>query len=223
MIIVGAKGFAKEVLEILYQLTYRESEIAFFDNVNSDAPDHLFGKFPVIKNEGAVKEFFRTTDQAFTLGIGGPVNRTKLDQLFSSWGGELTSTISPKANVGHFGIHLERGINLMTGSVLTNDIIIGRGVLINLNCTIGHDSRIGNFAELSPGVNVSGNCNIGPCCNIGTNATLLPNVTLGENVIVGANALVTKDVPSNSLVVGVPGKVIKKLPPLMFDFNLDRN
>lgn len=212
MIIVGSKGFAKEVLEILHQNAYPESKIAFFDNVNSDIPDLLYGKFPVLRNEGQVRDFFATAEDNFTLGLGLPSNRMKLGLLFEKWGGQLTSTISPKAILGHFGVQLGEGINLMTGSTLTNDIKIGRGALINLHCTIGHDCVLGEFVELSPGVHISGNCKLGNYCNLGTNATILPNVVLGENVVVGAGAVVTKDIPSNSLVVGIPAKLVKELP-----------
>lgn len=45
---------------------------------------------------------------------------------------------------------------------------------------------------------------------IGSNATILPNVKIGPNVIVAAGAVVTKDVPENSIVAGVPAKVIGK-------------
>ena len=37
-------------------------------------------------------------------------------------------------------------------------------------------------------------------CSIGANATILPNVIIGENAIVGAGAIVTKDIPSDSIV-----------------------
>ena len=39
-------------------------------------------------------------------------------------------------------------------------------------------------------------------------------VTIGDNVIIGANAVVTKDVPSNSVVAGIPARVIRKLDPI---------
>ncbi len=46
---------------------------------------------------------------------------------------------------------------------------------------------------------------------IGAAATILPGVTVGENSVVAAGSVVTKDVPDNSVVVGIPAKVIKKL------------
>ncbi|MDP0499898.1 MAG: DapH/DapD/GlmU-related protein [Verrucomicrobiota bacterium JB022] len=47
---------------------------------------------------------------------------------------------------------------------------------------------------------------------IGANATILPGVTIGENAVVAAGAVVTKDVPANTAVGGVPAKVLKELP-----------
>ena len=46
--------------------------------------------------------------------------------------------------------------------------------------------------------------------SIGSSATILCGVTIGENAIVGAGAVVTKDVPANCTVAGVPAKIIKK-------------
>jgi acetyltransferase-like isoleucine patch superfamily enzyme len=47
--------------------------------------------------------------------------------------------------------------------------------------------------------------------SIGSSSTILCGVTIGENAIVGAGAVVTKDVPPNAVVAGVPAKIIKKI------------
>jgi len=49
---------------------------------------------------------------------------------------------------------------------------------------------------------------VGNNCFIGHGAKIMPGVTIGDNVIVGACAIVTKDVPSNSVVAGMPARVI---------------
>ncbi len=46
---------------------------------------------------------------------------------------------------------------------------------------------------------------------IGAGATILPYITIGENAIVAAGAVVTKDVPDNSIVAGVPAKIVKSI------------
>ena len=47
--------------------------------------------------------------------------------------------------------------------------------------------------------------------SVGSSATILCGITIGENSIVGAGAVVTKDVPPNTMVAGVPARIIKKL------------
>ncbi|WP_276866657.1 DapH/DapD/GlmU-related protein [Bacteroides heparinolyticus] len=50
---------------------------------------------------------------------------------------------------------------------------------------------------------------IGDNCFIGNGAILLPGITIGNEVIVGAGSVVTKDVPSNTIVAGNPARVIR--------------
>ena len=56
-----------------------------------------------------------------------------------------------------------------------------------------------------------GHTRIGHYCLIGANAIVLPGVTIGDHVVVGAGAVVTKDVESNSLVVGNPARKIREI------------
>lgn len=215
MIIVGAKGFAKEILEVLFQNNNIEN-IAFFDDVNAEIIGHLYNEFPILKSFVEVKEYFKINPKEFTIGIGNPLLRKKIFEKFTQIGGHFTSTISNKANIGNYGNIIHNGCNIMTGSIITNDVLIQRGTLINLNCTIGHDCIIGEFVEISPGVNISGNCKIGSYTSIGTNATILPKICVGENVIIAAGSVVTKDIPDNCMVAGVPAVYKKDLKPLDF-------
>jgi sugar O-acyltransferase (sialic acid O-acetyltransferase NeuD family) len=216
MVIVGAKGFAKEVLEILFRKKAVQN-LYFFDNLAPAPPDKLFGEFPVLRSMEAVKDVFvKTGDYTFTLGLGNPSLRYKLNKLFSEAGGILTSTISSAVEIGSFENSIGPGCNILSGTIITNHVTIGKGCLINPHCSISHDSVIGDFVEMSPGVRVTGSCKVGSFSVLGTNASILPLVKVGANVVVGAGAVVTKDVPDNSLVVGVPAVIKKTLAPLEF-------
>ncbi|RJS62371.1 sugar O-acetyltransferase [Bacillus sp. PK3_68] len=88
-------------------------------------------------------------------------------------------------------------------------IAIGDGSLIGMNVTIatlnhGLPLETRNTTYPSPVV-------IGKNVWIGSNATILPGVTIGNNSVVAAGAVVTKDVPENTVVAGVPATVLKKV------------
>lgn len=60
-------------------------------------------------------------------------------------------------------------------------------------------------------IDIFGPITIGNNVNIGWNAIILPNVSIGDNCIIGAGAIVTRDIPNNSIAVGVPAKVIESI------------
>lgn len=213
MLIIGAKGFAKEVLEVFHQLNQLE-KIAFYDDITNDIGELLYDTFPILKNENEVITFFKENGNEFTIGVGNPHLRYKMSGKFISMGGVFTSTISNTAVIGHFGNVIEEGCNIMQNVVLTNDIKVGKGTIINQISSIGHDVSVGDFCEICPNVSVSGNCIIGEMTFIGTGAIVLPKVVIGKNVIIGAGSVVTKDIPDNCLAVGTPAKIIKELESL---------
>lgn len=73
---------------------------------------------------------------------------------------------------------------------------------------ITHDGGVGVLRKEHPGINVFGVIKINNNCFIGVNSTIMPNVEIGENSIIGAGSIVNKDVPSNTVVAGVPAKHI---------------
>jgi len=84
-------------------------------------------------------------------------------------------------------------------------VMIGPNVLIT---TVEHPiSRKGRRQRLAKATPV----NIGSDVWIGGNVVILPGVTIGDNVVIGAGAVVTKDIPSNSVAMGVPAKVVRKI------------
>jgi sugar O-acyltransferase (sialic acid O-acetyltransferase NeuD family) len=215
MLVIGAKGFAKEVLEILYQLNQLE-HLAFYDDVNTHVDGKLYNNFPIVKNIQEATKHFKTVNNNFTLGIGNPALRKKMCEKFVKAGGELVSTISPQAMISSSDVQIGTGCNILAGAVLSNGVKIGKGCIVYYNSVLTHDSNIGDFTEVSPGAILLGRCSISSYSHIGANATILPDLKIGSNVIVGAGAVVTKDIPDDCVIAGVPARMIKKLNPLEF-------
>lgn len=211
MIIVGAKGLAKEVLEIVsVDLKLLDDDIVFFDNVSIDLPKLLFQRFKILNSFDEVQSYLNDTkDKSFLLGLGNPKYRAQLFYKFISIGAEPITVISKQSNVGSFGVHLGVGTTIMPGAAISNDVKIGKGVLIYYNTVVAHDCILGDFVQVSPNANILGRCKVGNNSFLGAGCTILPDVEVGENVVIGAGAVVTKDVPDNVTLVGVPAKIIK--------------
>lgn len=207
MIVVGAKGFAKEVLELLINANYNVGAISFYDDVNIDS-HKLFNQFNILHSYEEVKDWFTKTNTEFILGVGNPFIRRNLNEKFKKLGGVSVTLISENATVGSYDTVIGNGTSICDGVRITNSVKIGNNCLINLNTTIGHDCNIGDFVEICPNASISGNCIIGKNSFIGTGAIINPGIEIGEGVIIGAGAVVTKNISSNCTAVGVPANVI---------------
>ena len=97
------------------------------------------------------------------------------------------TTIGPGFYIGHFG-----------GIVVSSSAIIGK------NCNISQGVTIG----VSGSGDKRGCPQIGDNVYIGSGAKLIGKIHIGNNVAIGANAVVTKDVPDNCIVAGIPARII---------------
>ncbi|WP_374327911.1 acyltransferase [Azonexus sp.] len=89
---------------------------------------------------------------------------------------------------------------------LGNDITLAQGVTF-----ITHDGGARLFRKEYPGLNVFGKIKIGNNVFVGSSVTILPGVSIGDNVVIGACSLVSRSIPSNVVVVGVPARIIKSI------------
>ena len=137
-------------------------------------------------------------------------------------------------NIGN-GTNVWQYCVIFPGAKIGTNCNICAQVLIEDDVVIGDNVTIKSGVQLWDGVRIEDNVFIGPNAtftndlfprskqpyhqleiivkagaSIGANSTILPGITIGENAMVGAGSVVTKDVPSNSVVVGNPGRIVTK-------------
>ncbi len=119
-----------------------------------------------------------------------------LARLISQFSRHMTGIeIHPGAKIGK-GLFIDHGMGVVIGETA----IIGDGVLLYQGVTLGGTGLEKGKRHPTIGNNVV----------VGTGAKVLGNITVGDNSYIGANAVVIKDVPVNSTVVGVPGRITKQ-------------
>jgi serine O-acetyltransferase len=97
--------------------------------------------------------------------------------------------------------------------IIHEKCIVGKNVTILSGVTIGGNIFKKKGGRTSP--------TIGENVLIGTGAKILGPVTIGKNSMIGANAVVVKDIPEDSVAVGVPAKVVKTIDKSFIDLCID--
>lgn len=104
------------------------------------------------------------------------------------------------------------GIEIHPGAVIGNrlfmdhgmGIVIGETTIIGDNCTIYHGVTLGGTGKDK----IKRHPTLKDNVLVGCGSKVLGNITIEENVKIGANSVVLKDVPKNSTIVGIPGKIV---------------
>lgn len=187
----------KETFSFTFRLLYRYGLIGNMERYGNITP---FGLISL-----TIKSFWRRI--LFTYAYKGYVFESFYKKRLrpSIWR-KLGCTVGKNVNIGH-AVRLDFG----NADIIRvdDDVVISNGVTI-----LCHKRDVTNYHEGDKATKLPFKYEkvvLEQGCQIGINSTILPGVVIGEGSIIGSCSLVTKSIPSWSIAVGVPAKVIKTL------------
>ena len=212
MIFWGATGQAKVLRECMKGFGPRL--VALFDkNDNLVSP---FADVPLYFGKKGFEDWMAKRGSndpvGFLVAIGGDrgEDRVEIQEYLESYGLVALLAKHPTAFIAD-NVKIGAGSQILANSSTCVETIVGRGCIINTGAIVDHECRIDDGVHICPGAHLTGCVHVGSYSTIGTGAIILPRIKLGQGVIVGAGAVVIEDVPSYTIVVGNPARVIRKI------------
>lgn len=195
MIVFGASGHAKVILDLLFQTKKKVEYIA------DDRPpvEELFG----IPIRTTVENYSAETEAIIAIGNNAARQRFAGRHALS-----YQNAVHPTAVVSVFS-KIGNGTVVMAGTVINAGAIIGQHCILNTACVVEHDCILEDFVHISPNATLAGNVQVGKGAHIGLGASIIQGIRIGKWATIGAGAVIIRDVPDHATVVGNPGRIIK--------------
>ncbi|MEW6712537.1 MAG: acetyltransferase [Candidatus Riflebacteria bacterium] len=201
LVILGAGGQAKVVITTARLCGY--DPVAIYD----DDESKIGLDFAGVPVAGRIVDLPDDFDKSAFIAIGSNLVRKKISQRLqkAAWVSFIhpTAFVCATARIGH-------GTIICAGARIMVEADIGNQVIVNTGANIDHECRVGDYVHICPGCNLAGAVELEEGCFIGTGASIIPLKKIGAWAVVGAGAVVTKNVPENVTVVGVPARILKK-------------
>lgn len=182
--------------------------LGFIDNDKKKWGKEFYG-YQVFGGTDKVKELVKDGAVFCNLITRDCQTRYETSKALVENGAKFINLIHPSVNLEMIKIGV--GNYIQENVILQAEVSIGNNSSIHMGSLIGHETKIGNSVFIAHGCNLSGKLIIEDGVFIGIGVSILPRLTIGKWSIIGAGAAIIDNVPPYSVVVGVPGKVIKTL------------
>lgn len=204
LIVIGAGGYAKSVLD---SIDYYNYQVKGFMDEFSYEEEHL--GYPILWH--SLDEIQSPEKYFYFIAIGNNELRKKwFDKLIKRKLRlinvvDKSAIISPEAHIG-------TGCFFGKMSVVNSKASIGDDCIINTKSLVEHGCTVGKHVNISTNAVINGDVMVGDGSFIGTCSVTLGQIDIGTWSTVGAGAVVTRDVSDAVTVAGVPAKIINRKP-----------
>lgn len=205
IIIIGAGDGGRVISELIKQ--QGGFKLAGFLDDNKELQGRLVNGYKVI---GRVAHLNKFRGMQFVVSVGGDLKaRSRIFQSAVKAGLEPVSLVH-KAAIVDKTANIGKGSIILARCVVGPFAKIGENVFLFSGTIIEHDDFIESNVYASPGVCLAGKVRVGKNTFLGIRSCVVQGVKIGSNVIVGAGSVVLKDVADNTVVAGIPAKVLRK-------------
>lgn len=201
LIIIGARGWGREVLNAFRSNYSDEYHIKGFLDDNTKALDGLKGDFPPILS--SVEDYEIQENDVFFCALGEPKYRKKYADIILAKGGEFITYISPLARVNSNST-IGKGAFIGAYSFISDNVEVGDFTMILDSCVLGHDAKIGRNVSIEAFCFFGGYSSVGDDSTIHVRSTIIRHKSVGKDSSVGACSLVIRHVKDNTNVFGSP-------------------
>lgn len=204
LIVVGAGGFAREVLHWARDAwpDCGGRMAGFLSSEPRPVAPHSHDLAVI----GDPETFVPEPGDAFLLAIGIHGIRRQVAESLEARGATFLTLVHPTAVVASTA-SIGGGSILCPFSIVSDSARIGRCTLMNYHSSLGHDAITGDFAVLSPYATLGGGAHVGDDVFLGLHASVGPGKRIGARSKVSANSAALANAPADSLVHGVPGRI----------------
>jgi len=205
IVIVGAGGFGREVyLWAKDSFSKDQYRIKGFLDDNVKTLDGYNVEIGVI---GSIDKYEIKEKDRFVIGIGTLEIKKQIVEKLIIRGAQFINLIHPTAVIADTAV-IGRGNVIAPFVLISNCAKLNDFVVLNVYSLCGHDTRIGKYCTLSPYAAAAGFVVLEDEVYLGTHATVAPGKKVGYKSKISANSVVMRDVATNKIVFGVPGKAI---------------
>lgn len=220
IILLGGGGFSREVYgwaRHLFKSSNHRFKGFIDDNPNpgvfAEADIQCLGSIHSGPNQYQIQK-----NDRFVYAIGNIGNKRAIIEGMKEAGAIFTSLIHPTAVIADTA-EIGEGVVICPFALVSDKAVISDFTMINFYASCAHDSHTGNYSILSPYATLNGFAELGDEVFLGTHATVTPNCKIGRRTKISANSVAMSDIPSHSIVQGVPGTYKR----IFFDYLNEHN